>query len=92
MEIFINLPLTLCTLYLFTAFSPVVTAASRRPWTTGDKRCSIPLYCSLTLTFTDTLTMVIEYIPYNVGIRQRTEMIIDVSGWPVGPGQGGPEL
>lgn len=91
MEIFINLPLTLCTLYLFTSFSPVVIA-SRRPWTTDDKRCSIPLYSGLILTFTNILIVVIEYVPYTFGVRQRTEMIIDVSGGPVGPGQGGPEL
>nr|ALE18228.1 complement component C8a [Miichthys miiuy] len=34
MEIFINLPLTLCTLYLFINSGPLVNA-SKRPWTTA---------------------------------------------------------
>ncbi|KAI3375223.1 hypothetical protein L3Q82_021720 [Scortum barcoo] len=35
MAAFINVSLTLCTLYLFISFSPTVNA-SRRPWTTAD--------------------------------------------------------
>nr|XP_046265418.1 complement component C8 alpha chain isoform X2 [Scatophagus argus] len=35
MEIFINLPLTLCTLYLLMSCSSIVKA-SKRPWTTAD--------------------------------------------------------
>lgn len=89
MEIFIHIPLMLCTLYLFISFSPTVIA-SRRPWTAENKRCSIP-------NFTHLKPQIIYYLDrddlirsHTISIRRKNMMIIDVSGASVG--QGGPEL